>query len=374
MRVAFSSYVAIGDSFTEGVGDPCPDGGGFRGWADLFAQRAAEVWPGFSYANLAIRGRLFDRIVDEQIVPAIKQSPDLVSFAAGGNDVLRPGFNATRLSTRAHEVVRLLKAADCEVMLFTCADVTNLLPGMKMLRKRFKATNDAYRRVAARHDAILIDLWADDGFADPRLWAADRLHLNTLGHQRVAATVCKAFDIAPDPAWLAPLPAGVKVRPELSGPVWAGKHLAPWIKRRLTGKSSGDTVEPKRPNLTRVKLCSCSNCSPSWSSSSSAPSGSACSSRRAGRAEPGRASFGHPRPDRASWIRWDSSSVCWDAGTRLIQCPIRPPNTSRQSSPNPSRRPMRPQCPRVRSTMQPLSRSERNRTRRKTSRPPLPRQ
>ncbi|HEU5128663.1 MAG TPA: SGNH/GDSL hydrolase family protein [Glycomyces sp.] len=253
MPAKFSSFVAIGDSFTEGVGDPDPDGERFRGWADLFAHRAAEVWPDLAYANLAIRGRLFDRIVDEQVVPAIKQGPDLVSFAAGGNDALRPGFNPTRLSTRAHEVVRLLKASGAEVMLFTCADVTPHIPGMKVLRKRFIATNDAYRRVAKRHDAILIDLWEDDAFDDPRLWAEDRLHMNSYGHQRVAANVCEAFGIEPDERWTAPLPTLAKVRREVNGAAWAGRHLAPWVKRRITGKSSGDTVEPKRPTLTQVK-------------------------------------------------------------------------------------------------------------------------
>jgi len=249
----FSSFVAIGDSFTEGVGDPYPEGDRFRGWADLFAQRAAETWPGFAYANLAIRGRLFDRIVDEQVVPAIKQTPDLVSFAAGGNDALRPGFNPTRLSTRAHEVVRLLKASGAEVMLFTCADITPHIPGMKVLRKRFIATNDAYRRVAKRHGAVLVDLWDDEVFNDPRLWAEDRLHLNAYGHQRVAANVCRALGIEPDERWVEPLPTLAKVRREVNGAAWAGRHLAPWVKRRLTGKSSGDTVEPKQPTLTQVK-------------------------------------------------------------------------------------------------------------------------
>lgn len=253
MAAEYSSFVAIGDSFTEGVGDPDPGGDWYRGWADLFALRAAEEWPAFSYANLAIRGRLFDRIVDEQVVPAIKQSPDLVSFAAGGNDALRPGFNATQLSTRAHEVVRLFKASGAEVMLFTCADVTAHIPGMKMLRKRFMATNDAYRRVAARHNAILIDLWEDDAFADPRLWSEDRLHLNHHGHRRVAVDVCEALGIEPDEDWLKPLPTLAKVRREMNGAAWAGKHLAPWIKRRITGRSSGDTVEPKRPTLTQVR-------------------------------------------------------------------------------------------------------------------------
>ncbi|MCH7232094.1 SGNH/GDSL hydrolase family protein [Glycomyces sp. L485] len=245
--------MAIGDSFTEGLGDPDPDGDGFRGWADLFAHRAADFWPDLAYANLAIRGRLFDRIVDEQVVPAIKQSPALVSFAAGANDALRPGFNATRLSTRAHEVVRLFKASGAEVVLFTCADATAHIPGMKVLRKRFIATNDAYRRVAARHKAILIDLWKDEAFVDARLWSEDRLHLNSHGHRRVAVNVCEALGVEPDQEWLEPLPSLVKVRREMNGAAWAGKHLAPWVKRRLTGKSSGDSVEPKRPKLLQVK-------------------------------------------------------------------------------------------------------------------------
>lgn len=253
MAAAYTSFVAIGDSFTEGVGDPDPRGGRDRGWADLFAERAAEEWPGFAYANLAVRGRLFDRIVDEQVVPAIRQRPDLVSFAAGANDALRPGYNHVPLATRAHEVVRLLKASGAQVILFTCADVTPHIPGMRMLRKRFTDMNEAYRKVAKRHDAVLVDLWEDRAFDDPRLWAVDRLHMNTLGHRRVAADVCQALGIEPDPAWLDPLPDLPRPRREMNGVQWAGRHLAPWVKRRLTGKSSGDAVTPKRPDLTKVK-------------------------------------------------------------------------------------------------------------------------
>ncbi|MGW0150807.1 SGNH/GDSL hydrolase family protein [Streptomyces sp. NPDC003333] len=50
------NYVAVGDSFTEGMDDAYPDGT-YRGWADLVATRlAAEAGPDFGYANLAIRG------------------------------------------------------------------------------------------------------------------------------------------------------------------------------------------------------------------------------------------------------------------------------------------------------------------------------
>jgi lysophospholipase L1-like esterase len=69
--VASVRYVAIGDSFTEGVGDELPDGH-VRGWADLVAQGWADAagMP-IEYANLAIRGKLVWQIVEEQLEPAL---------------------------------------------------------------------------------------------------------------------------------------------------------------------------------------------------------------------------------------------------------------------------------------------------------------
>src|SRR3954451_9745740 len=87
--VAWRSFVAMGDSFTEGMNDAYPDGT-YRGWADLVAARlAVDSGPSFGYANLAIRGRLLDQVITEQLEPTLAMKPDLVSFAAGGNDVLR---------------------------------------------------------------------------------------------------------------------------------------------------------------------------------------------------------------------------------------------------------------------------------------------
>src|SRR5690554_1237748 len=106
MAAEFNSFIAVGDSFTEGLSDERPDGS-FRGWADLVAGQLAQVNPNATYANLAIRGRLFDEVVDEQVPEAIKQDPELISFCAGVNDALRPGFHVHSYATRLHEVVRL---------------------------------------------------------------------------------------------------------------------------------------------------------------------------------------------------------------------------------------------------------------------------
>jgi lysophospholipase L1-like esterase len=108
--VRWRSYVAVGDSFTEGLDDPNLDGTGYRGWADLVANRlAADATSGFGYANLAIRGRLFNAIVDQQVPQVLAMKPDLISFAGGGNDVLRRSFDPPALANRFDEVVGALR-------------------------------------------------------------------------------------------------------------------------------------------------------------------------------------------------------------------------------------------------------------------------
>ena len=250
--MAWQSFVAVGDSFTEGIDDPHPETGIFRGWADLVAERLATGEPAFRYANLAIRGRLFDRVVDEQVPPTLRMHPDLVSFAAGGNDALRRGFQAEPLIRRFDQVVSTLRAGGADVIIFRFADVTKRLPGQRVILPRVTQLNNAVRETADRHGATVIDLWADDEFANPALWSIDRLHMNALGHRRVAAHVLKALGHLPEVGWLdtPPYPARLSwARARAADARWTKNHLAPWVKRRLTGRSSGDNITAKRPTL-----------------------------------------------------------------------------------------------------------------------------
>src|SRR3954451_20776764 len=86
----FHRYVALGDSFTEGVGDPDPSRpNGLRGWADRVAEVLATTSDDFGYANFAIRGHRVHEIIEQQLDPALALAPDLLTFQGAGNDILR---------------------------------------------------------------------------------------------------------------------------------------------------------------------------------------------------------------------------------------------------------------------------------------------
>lgn len=248
---SWQRYVALGDSFTEGVGDPLPNGD-LRGWADLVAAALTARSPDLRYANLAVRGRRFYRVVAEQVPMARQLAPDLVSFAAGGNDLLRPGFDLPRLMARFEEVVATFRAGGADVVLFRFADISRRLPLRGLLYRRITAMNQAVVEVGGRHEAYVVDLFSDPELADPRSWCDDRLHLSARGHRRVAVSVLASLGVPPLPARLTQTPA-----PALSWPAaraadvrWAYAHFGPWVHRRLTGRSSGDRRVPKRPALT----------------------------------------------------------------------------------------------------------------------------
>ena len=139
------------------------------------------------------------------------------------------------------------------VVLFTGADPCDGLP----LGNRIRATGDrlaaGVRTVVERRGALLVDLWPIKELRDPRYWASDRLHLGEIGHRQVAARVLDAIHVERPAAWTAPAgtpaPPPRTTRSELD---FYWEYVGPWVRRRLTGTSSGDHRPPKRPLLAPV--------------------------------------------------------------------------------------------------------------------------
>lgn len=245
-----TSLVALGDSFTEGMSDLLPDGS-YRGWADLLAARMAARTPGFRYANLAVRGKLIQQIVDEQVGVAAAMRPDVITLVGGLNDTLRPTCDMGRVRDLLTEAVERL-APNCE-RLVLMRSPGRRGPVLERFRPRMEALFACVDDLAARHGALVVDLYGAPSLGDPRLWDVDRLHLTAEGHRRVAEAVWQALGHEPEDAeWHVPMaltpPPGWAAR-RAADVRFARQHLLPWIGRRLTGRSSGDGRAPKRPEL-----------------------------------------------------------------------------------------------------------------------------
>jgi lysophospholipase L1-like esterase len=245
----WTRYVAMGDSFTEGIGDPEPTSpGGHRGWADRLAEELSRTQPDFAYANLAIRGRLLGQILAEQLEPALALRPDLVSISAGGNDLLRPGSDPDALAEQLDAAVGRMANAGATVLLFNGPDIRDT-PVLGMIRGRVAIYNENLRTIASRHDAVVADMWSLRSLTDPQMWAEDRLHFSALGHHTIATMALNALNVPHTLEALAPSPLPVRPWREARAEdlVWAREFLVPWVLRRVRHQSSGDGISAKRP-------------------------------------------------------------------------------------------------------------------------------
>ncbi|HEV7955855.1 MAG TPA: SGNH/GDSL hydrolase family protein [Marisediminicola sp.] len=250
----WSRYVAIGDSFTEGIGDPEPRSpGGNRGWADRVAEVLATGTDDFAYANLAIRGRLLQQIMDEQIDAALSLRPDLITISGGGNDIIRPNTDPDVIASRLEDAVRRLRTDGATVVIFCGPDI-GMTPVLSRSRGKVAIFNENLRAIALRHDAIVADMWALRELKDARMWAPDRLHFSAAGHNTIAHMVLDSLGVQNDLEPFRPEP--LSRRPWRQARVadmgWAREYLVPWVVRRVRHQSSGDGISAKRPDAGSI--------------------------------------------------------------------------------------------------------------------------
>ncbi|MFF5290977.1 SGNH/GDSL hydrolase family protein [Paractinoplanes globisporus] len=233
-------YVAIGDSFTEGLGDTMPDGTQ-RGWADLVAAGlAVGERQTIQYANLAIRGRLLEAIVTDQLEAALSMDPlpTLLSLNGGGNDMMRPGSDMSQLVTLTERALDRCAEAGVRVLLLSGADPSDRLPFGGMMRRRGEALTEAIAPFADRFDLTFVDVFHDREIRRAGYWSPDRLHLNAAGHRRVAGLVLTALG---HPTEAHVIDSGPEERRRvLTEARYYREHVLPWVNRRLRGQSSGD--------------------------------------------------------------------------------------------------------------------------------------
>ncbi|GAB3272025.1 SGNH/GDSL hydrolase family protein [Sinomonas notoginsengisoli] len=247
-------FVALGDSFTEGVGDWNPMlPNGVRGWADRVAEKLAKSEKGWEYANLAVRSKRLRQIVADQLGPALAMEPTLVTLYAGGNDILDVGTDMDALLTQYEELVRALADTGAMLVLFTGYDV-KVNPLLEPLKRRNRQYNEHVRALAREFDAVLVDYWCFDEYADRRMWDSDRLHMSKAGHKFLARQVLDqlGYTQAFKPRqWEPPLRRGPREWIAAQR-TWLNDWVVPLIGRKIRGVTLGDHLLPRWPEPVRV--------------------------------------------------------------------------------------------------------------------------
>lgn len=228
-------YVALGDSLTEGLCDPGPDGA-LRGWADRLALLLASRG-GLHYANLAIRSKRVADVCGTQLERALHLRPDLVTILVGANDLVKRRVDVVALARQLEEAIVRLQQGGVEVVL-----ITPFLPGNRaagIYARRFAAFASALSGVAARTDAVLIDTDLHPSLRERANWGEDLVHLSSRGHRFLAYRVGEILGV-PHAEALGALDAALHENEPLGAGLWWRRHALPWVWRRLHGRTAGD--------------------------------------------------------------------------------------------------------------------------------------
>src|SRR5215471_15888257 len=229
-----TTFAALGDSITLGVGDPAP-GGGWRGWAAFLAQSL----PGGHLVNVAANGARAADVERAQLPRALEVRPDVASVIVGTNDILRAAFDAAAIQAALAHVIGSLNAAGAEVLTMRLPDpglMLGLPPALaRPLARRLQVINGAVDEVAGRFGTLHFDAAAEPVTYDRRMWSADRLHPSERGHRHIAG--CFHDRLAAHGQPVGPRPPAEPTSPpptRYDTAAWMATKGAAWVLRRST--------------------------------------------------------------------------------------------------------------------------------------------
>ena len=228
-----TTFVALGDSITVGMGDPAPEGGGWRGWAALLATSLPQP----VLHNLATLGAQAADVERLQLPAATDLKPDVASVVVGINDTLRGNFDPQRTGAAVARTVAGLRAAGAQVLTMRLPDPGQMfgLPRSlaRPLARRMRAVNEAVDEVATRYGTLHLDAAQDPATYERRYWSVDRLHPNERGHRLIACRFHALLAAAGYPIGPGPDPEPSTLPPSRTAELrWMATKGTTWLARR----------------------------------------------------------------------------------------------------------------------------------------------
>jgi phosphatidylinositol alpha 1,6-mannosyltransferase len=258
-HVSWQRFVAVGDSLTEGLSDTSRQAAGvYRGWADRLAGFLAHgdgrELP-LRYANLAVRSRKIADVVENQIPRAIGLNADFATVLVGANDLVRWNARPKALARELAAGVASLRTSGADVLVITAFAPRKR--SLRLLNRRFSRFNDELIQCLELTGAMIVDFASDPACAEKQSWAEDRVHLSSYGHRVLSYRAAARLGVA-RAAELGILDNAIHTEPpgELDASIptarWLWEYVLPWVGRRLSGRTAGDGILAKQPELLAV--------------------------------------------------------------------------------------------------------------------------
>ncbi|MEV7401408.1 SGNH/GDSL hydrolase family protein [Streptomyces sp. NPDC091267] len=184
-------FAVIGDSLSAGTGDPAP-GYAALGWADRVADVLRRVRPDLAYLNIGEVGATTARTLATQVERVTEYGPDLLHVPCGANDLFRPEPDFAKIEQALRRLYEAAAGTGAQLTSFTLGSAF-VVPRFADWTDRVLRLNALTRRLAAEHDAVLVDMWDHPVNSRPDLLSADRIHFATSGQAVMATEMVKAL-------------------------------------------------------------------------------------------------------------------------------------------------------------------------------------
>jgi len=191
-------FAVLGDSVASGVGDPI-DGYATMGWTDRIAAELRVHRPDLEYLNLGERDLRAAQVRERQLAPARAFGPDLTLVACGGNDALRPRYDAEAVDRELAAIITALMEIGAAVVTISVVAVSEYPAFPVWFRPvatdRMRLLARHTNKVAAAFRTIHADLSEHPigSLPQEQLLSRDGLHANARSHAICAAEAIRSI-------------------------------------------------------------------------------------------------------------------------------------------------------------------------------------
>ena len=184
-------FAVVGDSLSAGTCGPSP-GYASLGWTDRVADVLRRVHPDLERLDLAEVGATTSRALRTQAEEMTGFAPDLVHLPSGANDLFRAEPDFARIESDLARLFALAAGTGARLTVFTLGRAF-VVPGFADWTERVRRVNAVTRRLAARHGAVLVDMWDHPVNSRAGLVSADGIHFSASGQAVMAAEIVKGL-------------------------------------------------------------------------------------------------------------------------------------------------------------------------------------